>query len=107
MKELSYLAIKLKEARKKAGVSAAEAGKQIGRSDSTIYAYESDNAEPSAEQLVTLCRLYGVDISFFYPPEASDGRYSSTERIIIERYRKLSDDDKAVLYGVLEILSKK
>ena len=107
MKELSYLAIKLKEARKNAGISAAEAGKQIGRSDSTIYAYESGYSEPSAEQLIALCRLYATDITYFYPPDFSSGQYTNVERRIIERFRSMSDDDKAIFYGLLEIMSKK
>lgn len=108
MRELSYLAIRLKEARKKAGLSASEAGERIDRSSSAIYAWENGTAEPSPELLITLCHLYGVDISFFFPPELSKPEHlNNIERTIIERYRALGADDKAVLYGLLEILGKK
>lgn len=108
MKELSYLAIRLKEARKKAGMSAYDAGQLVARSDSTIYAWENGTSEPSAEQLVMLCRAYGVDITYFYPPEAATGnKYSKLENKIVERYRALDDEDKAVFYGLLEILGRK
>lgn len=105
MKELPYIAIRLKEARKNAGVSVIDAGKAVNRSDSTIYAWESGYAEPSAEQLIALCYLYGVDISYFYPPELAN-KLSPNERTIIERYRKMSDDNKAVFFGLSEILTK-
>lgn len=108
MKELSYMAIRLKEARKKAGMGAAEAGECVNRSESTIYAWENATAEPSAEQLVLLCRAYGVDIAYFYPPEAlGDEQMTAAERKIVDAYRKLSDDDKAVLCGILMVLAKR
>ena len=105
MRELSYLAIRLKEARKNAGLSAAEAGSRLNRSASAIYAWENGNAEPSPELLIALCYLYGVDITFFYPPELAS-KLSATERTIIERYRKMTDDNKAVFFGLSEILTK-
>ena len=107
MGENSFLQEKLKEARKSAHVNASDAGKAVGRSDKTIYAWENGTSEPSAEQLMILCRLYGVDITFFYPPDYASGQYTNVERRIIERFRSMSDDDKAVFYGLLEIMSKK
>ena len=106
MGELTYLAERLKDARLKSGVSAKDAGESVGRSDRTIYAWENASSEPSAEQLIVLCRVYGVDITYFFPPELSCGNVSGIERTIIERYRDLSADDKAVFYGLLEALSK-
>lgn len=104
----SYLSARLKEARKLAHMSAPEAGVAVGRSDKTIYAWENGQSEPSAEQLVVLCTTYGVDISFFYPPEVmGDDNLTNAERTIIERYRKLSEDDKAVLCGILMVLGKR
>lgn len=108
MKALSHLAIKLREARKKANLSAKEAGAIVNRSDRTIFAWENGQSEPSAEQLITLCKAYNVDIPFFFPPELTKPEHlNNVERTIIERYRALGSDDKAVLYGLLEILGKK
>lgn len=102
-----FLAEKLKEARKAAKMSAADAGAAVGRSDKTIYAWENGLSEPSAEQLMALCRAYGVDITYFYPPDYAAGQYTNIERTIVERFRSLSDDDKVIFYGLLEILCKK
>lgn len=102
-----FLAEKLKSARKNAHVSANDAGEAVGRSDKTIYAWENGLAEPSAEQLVILCRIYEVDIAYFYPPDLAGGEYTDAEKKIIEHYRALGEDDKAILYGLLEILGRK
>lgn len=104
MKELSYFAIRLKKARKQANMSAAEAGALINRSDSTIYAYESDNAEPNAEQLLTLCRAYGVEISYFYPPEYSTPwrGLSDDERKLLEGYRKMTEEGKSIVLALVD-----
>ena len=108
MNRLPYLAIKLREARKKAQLSAKEAGDIVDRSERTIFLWESGKTEPNAEQLITLCKAYGVDITFFFPPELTKPEnLNNVERTIIERYRELNPDDKAVLYGLLEILGKK
>jgi transcriptional regulator with XRE-family HTH domain len=103
-----YLALRLKEARKRARLSAQEAGGIVERSDKTIYAWENGQAEPSAEQLVALCHAYGVDISYFYPPDvASDDKLTVDERLIVEQYRNLGDDAKATLRGILDVLGGK
>lgn len=108
MKELSYIAIRLKEARKNAKMSAAVAGELVGRSDSTIYAWESDAAQPSPEQLIALCKAYKVDISFFYPEDVlSDEQMTAEERTIIQQYRNLNDDARATLRGILDVLGGK
>ena len=88
-------------------MSAVDAGAAVGRSDKTIYAWENGISEPSAEQLMALCRAYGVDITYFYPPDYTAGQYTNIERTIVERFRALDNDDKAVFYGLLEILGRK
>ena len=105
MKTLPYLAIKLREARKQAGLSVYQAAKAVNRSDRTIYAWENGTSEPSAEQLIALCLAYGVDIPYFYPPELNR-KLSSVEQTLIERYRNMSEDNQAIFYGLSEILSK-
>lgn len=104
MKELTYLAIRLKEARKSAKMSAAEAGALLNRSDSTIYAYESGMAEPSAEQLLILCRVYGVEISFFYPPEYSkNGRgLTKDEQRLLDAFRKMEPERRQLVLALLD-----
>lgn len=52
----------LKAARKAAKIGAPEAGKATGVKANAVYNWENDHTEPSASQLLTLCRLYGIDL---------------------------------------------
>ena len=100
------MAAKLKEARNKAHVSAIDAGDAVGRSDKTIYAWENNKSEPSAEQLISLCNLYGVDISFFYSqePEEKAGQ-DLDEGELVRIYRDLDDSAKKALLAIARDLS--
>lgn len=95
------MAAKLKEARKNAQISATEAGRAVDRSDKTIYAWENNISEPSAEQLIALCRVYNVDISFFFPSDIlqDDGRLSLTpdESKLVDAYRATTDFGRHVI----------
>lgn len=102
------MAIKLKEARNNARVSAIDAGKAVGRSDKTIYAWENNRSEPSAEQLIELCRLYDVDITYFYadPTEASSASSLSFDEFeLIDAYRSISDEKRLALLNIARALA--
>lgn len=61
-----YMARKLKEARKNAGLSVDEVGEAIDKSPKTISAWEVGRGQPDADMLIKLCRLYRVKISDFF-----------------------------------------
>ncbi len=52
----------LRAARKAARVSASEAGSATGVKANAVYNWENGHSEPSASQLLMLCRLYGIDL---------------------------------------------
>lgn len=62
----SVMARQLKAFRAKSGLSAKEVGDAIGKSEKTIYAWESERGQPDADVLIALCRLYSARISDFY-----------------------------------------
>lgn len=62
----AMLGAKLKAARKAAHKTAAEAGKVTGVKQNAVYKWESGDSEPNASQLLTLCRLYGIELSDLY-----------------------------------------
>lgn len=62
----SVMAKQLKAFRANSGLSAKEVGDAVGKSEKTIYAWESERGQPDADILIALCRLYGVRISDFY-----------------------------------------
>lgn len=71
MTEYTYIAGKLREYRKAAGLTASQVGDALGKSMKTVQAWETGTNQPSADMMVAMCRLYHVPISAFYPPEAS------------------------------------
>jgi transcriptional regulator with XRE-family HTH domain len=112
MKLREYMARKLKEARNLAGISAEAAAASVGRSDKTIYAWENGGSEPSAEQMIALCNLYGVEPSFFYPPETArffenfTEPLSADERVLVDVYRSLGERDRNVLMATAMALAE-
>lgn len=64
-----YMAVKLKEARKDAGLSVDEVGKEVDKSGKTVSAWEVGRGQPDADTLIKLCILYNVPISYFYEPK--------------------------------------
>jgi transcriptional regulator with XRE-family HTH domain len=55
----------IKEARKRAGLTQAELGARIGKSQTAIARWERDEVRPSLETLREIIRGCGLDISFF------------------------------------------
>ena len=104
------MASKLKEARNMAHVSAVDAGNAVGRSDKTIYAWENNKSEPSAEQLIELCKLYGVDISYFYASESENSTPSFTvsdeEFELISLFRDMTEKNQLILLDVARAFSE-
>lgn len=103
------MAAKLKEARNLAQVSAVDAGNAVGRSDKTIYAWENNKSEPSAEQLITLCKLYGVDIAYFYAADSESTpnqvALTSDEHELIGLYRRMDGKSRSLLLDVARAIN--
>ena len=65
----------------------------------TIYGWESGQANPSADMLLTLCEMYNItDILavFGYKEDESYFHVTASERALIESYRKHPELQKAV-----------
>ena len=65
-------------------------------------AWEAGTTEPSAEILIDLCKLYGVSISFFFPPTVQQTiEYAvidlSDEMELVDIYRSISKDGQRAL----------
>ena len=98
----TYLSVRLREARKCAGLSVKAVGEHVGRSGKAIEAWEAGTTEPSAEILIDLCKLYGVSISFFFPPTVQQTiEYAvidlSDEMELVDIYRSISKDGQRAL----------
>ena len=53
--------ISLKAARVNAGLTQKEAAKALGISNSTLGKWEQGKCFPSADMIIEICKLYGVD----------------------------------------------
>ena len=80
----------LRRLRKGAGMTVDDVGAAVGRTGKAVSAWEAGYSQPSAEMLISLCRLFEVDISYFYPPEvtASDA-LTADERELLDLYRSM------------------
>lgn len=103
-----FMAAKLKEYRKAKGLTAIEVGKAIGRSDKTVSAWEVGRGQPDADMLVTLCKLYSVNISDFYQSDDDSAiSLSPDETHLVETYRLLDDSGRVAVMTLAEGLASK
>ena len=54
--------IRIRELRKRAGMTQAELAAKIGVSASTVGMYEQGRREPDSAKLVELCNIFGVSV---------------------------------------------
>lgn len=85
----------LKEYRKKNHYSVSDVSimlrsRSIDVAPKTIYGWESGQANPSADVLLTLCELYNITdiLSAFGYASSEDFHVTTSERVLIEAYRK-------------------
>ena len=97
----------LKELRINAGYSQKQVYDILGIRQSTFSAWETGRAEPSADMLLKLCKLYKVNdifAAFGYDGYNEDGsiQLNIYEIDLIEKYRDLDDHGKDMVNTVLE-----
>ena len=63
VKEDFSLGARIKEYRKKRGLSQAEFARRIGKSTSTVYGYETDHIVPSPETLTLISAILSTSIA--------------------------------------------
>ena len=85
----------LKEYRKKNHYSVSDVSimlrsRSIDVAPKTIYGWESGQANPSADVLLTLCELYNITdiLSAFGYASSEEFHITTSERVLIEAYRK-------------------
>lgn len=100
MKEVRrILASNIQRFRKAQGLSVDEVGERVGKSGKTISAWEVGRGQPDADDLIALCRLFGVDISDFYGELSSTEQLTEVERNLVHIYRELDEPSKDALYA--------
>lgn len=72
----------LKEARRRAGLSAPQAAERIGVGEDAVYRYERDANSPSLEVLDRMAGAYGVLIGDLLPNSGAGGMTSKLEPLM-------------------------
>ncbi len=99
-----YIAQILKEYRKRNNLTVKDVSlllqdRSFNAAPKTIYGWESGQSTPNAEILLTLCELYHITdvLSVFgYSDDDTFFHISTSERALIESYRKHPDMQKSV-----------
>lgn len=106
-----YIAKRIRELRKNAGMDVDTVGEGVGRSGKTVSAWETGRNVPSAEMLIDLCRFFGVNIDYFYPPEVTaplpEFPLSTDECELIRIYGTLNHEQRAALLTMARALGGK
>lgn len=103
--ENRYISVFLKEARKRAGLTAKEASSKLAEMDIklsgvTINGYENNRSIPDAEKFLALCSIYDVSNPIPYIVEILDrggGYYTLEEKLEFDEAARLSDKAKEVM----------
>lgn len=90
------LAARLKKARKDSGLKAVDVAAAAGCTPNAVHSWETGASQPDGDTLSLLCRLYGVDFSYFNPAGAnySKAYLSPQERELLEAFRSCPETGK-------------
>ena len=101
---MSYSA-RLREARKRAGLTQEELGKLVGCAKTTITGYETGKSEPNMNILSKMMDVLDVDANFIFQDELREQHeYQATSEemdTIISKYRRLDDPGKRFIQYAL------
>lgn len=96
---------RLKEARKRAGLTQSDVSDALGIASSTVSGYELGTREPTIETLIRLINLYGVDGNYMFQDGVSGFVLSDYEHKLIHATRSLDDTGKKNLLAYAESLA--
>lgn len=83
--------VRLRKARKLAGLTLAQAGQRVGRTRQCVHNWEQDPSEVRAGSLQQLCLVYGVTVDSVLDPRA-EGPISAQARRIATEFDALPRD---------------
>lgn len=112
---------RLKELRKRRGLSQVALAERLGMSKSTIGAYETGDIKPSVEALNTLADFFNVNIGYLMGEEIGSTYYLDPEvaelakelyerpemRVLFDASRNASKEDIETVASILEKMSDK
>lgn len=102
MNAKQFIGMKIREFRNEAGLTLEEVGKAVGKKPRTIGGWQQGRSEPTADELLILCQLFGKRIADFYDEDAFRAELilTAAEEQLILSLRELDDygQEKAFEY---------
>ena len=99
--DMTYLANRLRTCREAKGLTLKEVGRQVGRTESGVGAWERARTEPDHDTLEKLAELYDVDISTFFERGHKELSLSAEEFDMVLDFRELDARGKDVVRSVV------
>lgn len=94
---------KLRELRKKQGLTIEELGKRAGLSKSYVWELENrESQRPSAEKLTALADQLGVSASYFIEDDVREPEERHMDEAFYRNYQKLNPEAKDQLRKILQ-----
>lgn len=98
------LPARLKEFRKARQLTTRQVGDMIGKSDRTISAWENGRGQPDADNLLALCKIYGIsNLSELVGDEVKSVSLSQDEAQLLSYYRELNTQGKQYIMQTIEM----
>ena len=106
--DLSFFGSRIREARKKAGLSQHALAERLGVSRNTVVNWESGRCTTDYQTTLAVCEALGAGPDLLLPPqpgEAQSGVLSADEQRLLQLYRQLSPDERLRAEALLSALS--
>lgn len=108
MNTREHMSEKIRQLRQKKNISQADLGKMLSnpKRGGTVSSWETGRTLPDEDDLLDLCEIFGVEISYFYPGRKDDNELTDEEIELLAYFRKLPDRAKhALLIGLCDFTS--
>ena len=84
------------------GLSQPELAQRVGVQKNAVSNWEAGRSRPDLDTVPLLCKALGIDIPRFFG--AVPRALSADDRNLLERYHRLSDENRQVLYRMAQVL---
>ena len=108
MNTREYISEKIRELRKSRSWTQSELGAMLypSKKGATISSWEQGRTTPDPDDMISLCEVFGIEISDFYPQNMeneSAKRLSFDERELLDLYRNLPQNGKRAVISGLKV----
>lgn len=94
---------RIREARKKKGLTQQQLADAIGVAKSTVTGYEKGNSNPSLDLVAKMIAVLSVDANYFFQDEGDfQAKVSYEELQFLEDLRSLPQKDRDVVYSIVK-----